>query len=504
LQCSYVNRAGVGDFLGEALSLSSLTRLSLFDSIPLFNTGVVTALRAAFSVFQLPEDFQKINRLLSALAHVWWRRHKEPKHGASADDNGYLLPDSSLETETSGSELRVCLTSLDSLAQLMFSTIMLHWFMHGDGSSDKREMSCTQWMTLNCGLGDRGGDIPLRIQESIYNVINEGFLQELALTSAKDKAWHLDEDEVHWERFAGATTKNHGSNAGHSYAVDGGTASPQSTSWQSALASCATLEGWAQHNPIGAQIMNNNLPSSMSEVPFSLSAPMPGVQFSSGENQVDSVMNEVIRSEFLFLKPRQGAKIWLSLCGSLLFFWGGISSSGSSSAMPHMFLDLMNTQVRSRALPKPEASDMHATLIPSTTDNGNATVVTLVSAPRLPPSRPSPGKSGSGARSPRAATCDLDREGKPCITVVHLLPDGRWQELHLTRLELRFPNAAEAEAWAGHLSMPAPKPTVDPIEAAYTNAAEDLQSWQARISDECIEIDVDDIKDSLLLPADDL
>jgi hypothetical protein len=37
------------------------------------------------------------------------------------------------------------------------------------------------------------------------------------------------------------------------------------------------------------------------------------------------------------------------------------------------------------------------------------------------------------------------------LTVVHLLPDGRWQEIKLVRLELQFATQADSEAWARRL-----------------------------------------------------
>merc|ERR1712146_829189 len=40
------------------------------------------------------------------------------------------------------------------------------------------------------------------------------------------------------------------------------------------------------------------------------------------------------------------------------------------------------------------------------------------------------------------------------LSVLHLLPDGRWQELHLGSLELQFESEAEAQRWNAHLSVP--------------------------------------------------
>merc|ERR1712060_204416 len=53
------------------------------------------------------------------------------------------------------------------------------------------------------------------------------------------------------------------------------------------------------------------------------------------------------------------------------------------------------------------------------------------------------------------------------VNIVLLLPDGRWQELNLNKLELRAPTAAELGLWSTHLiaasqgkvARPAQKPS---------------------------------------------
>jgi len=52
-----------------------------------------------------------------------------------------------------------------------------------------------------------------------------------------------------------------------------------------------------------------------------------------------------------------------------------------------------------------------------------------------------------GERSPQAGKAPSTAP----VTIVLLLPDGRWQELNLQKLELRVPTAAELGTWSTHL-----------------------------------------------------
>merc|ERR1719424_545206 len=77
----------VGSFLGEAFSLSHTIRLEFINSVVLQNTGVVSALARVFHMLQLPDDLQKINRLVHGVARIWWRQHErmvKDQHGPAA------------------------------------------------------------------------------------------------------------------------------------------------------------------------------------------------------------------------------------------------------------------------------------------------------------------------------------------------------------------------------------------------------------------------------------
>ena len=54
--CGQVDIKQVGNFLGEAFSLSHTIRLEFLNSVVLQNTGVVSALIQVFHMLQLPDD----------------------------------------------------------------------------------------------------------------------------------------------------------------------------------------------------------------------------------------------------------------------------------------------------------------------------------------------------------------------------------------------------------------------------------------------------------------
>merc|ERR1712139_489273 len=85
---------------------------------------------------------------------------------------------------------------------------------------------------------------------------------------------------------------------------------------------------------------------------------------------------------------------------------------------------------------------------------------------------------------------------EPLIAVIHLFPDGRWQELQLSRLELEFPTEAEAALWAKHLRGPS-REAQDNLELidcrdSYGDA---VRAWQSKMANEVAEADLADIKE---------
>lgn len=432
------SRSHVGAFLGEAFSLSSLVRLSIFDTIPLVDTGVVSALKRTFSIFQLPEDFQKINRLLVTVAHVWWRQHTPPIDARQSGLSGG--PGRMKSPELCGCELKARLINHEGFSQLLFSTVLLHWYMYADGKSGKREFPFKLWEQLNCGLGAGGSNLPSSLQKRIYEILDKGFINELALASPNEEATnssmsHRDGDQ---------SDKDGGS-------PDEGAGLPKLALSKldvshSILAPCASLEGWVQHRPFSAH-PSSDLPSEVSEVPFS--SPDGFVHLASPRTMhmpPDNIMGDAMGMEPSFLRPPTGGQTWLSLCSSLLFFWENASQVGPSNALPHTVIDLRMTEYCYKSVSPKTSRLMDDSVIVLTGSFKSPVTRALQSIQEL-----AVGEQKEPPNTSRPTWMPPDRE--PLISVIHLLPDGRWQELHLSRLELRFPSALEASRWAEQFDL---------------------------------------------------
>lgn len=171
LKCREVDKDRAGEFMGESLSVCHLLRFGLLDSFPLMHTGVIGALTVAFRLFRMPGDLEKVHRLVNSVAVVWWRKHSslsEPCEEPLSEEIGGLL-------------LSRCVGSAEALSQLMLSTVMLHWFLHGDAEfpSPGRRMSLAEWACLNAGLGE----LPERLQAPIYARVAPGPIPELMVGS---------------------------------------------------------------------------------------------------------------------------------------------------------------------------------------------------------------------------------------------------------------------------------------------------------------------------------
>lgn len=202
LQFGSHSRVQLGSFLGEALSLSKLLRFSVFDSIPLLYTGVLSSLSEAFMVLQLPEDLQKIDRIVRSLAYVWWRKHRAlgETYGETGNpvsraferktEPRQPLPvmwmgDTSRQPEFAGLELMQYLASSDVLCQLMLSTVLLHWYVHNNDNvgAPPRHLPFETWMALNRGIELGGADVPGHVQRRIYDDVCGRFRRELSLAT---------------------------------------------------------------------------------------------------------------------------------------------------------------------------------------------------------------------------------------------------------------------------------------------------------------------------------
>mmetsp|Transcript_34809 Transcript_34809/g.100028 ORF Transcript_34809/g.100028 Transcript_34809/m.100028 type:complete len:789 (-) Transcript_34809:74-2440(-) len=175
-----IDPARLGEFLGEELSMSETLRLAFMDSMDLFNTGVVGALYRAFRHIHAPRNFGKMDRLTTAVAHMWWRAH-DALDDVSDDEEGLRSPPAPEPgCELRGLHLRQHLHSVEGLQRLMFSTVMLYWALHGSkmavpmtANVSKDHLSLHGWLNMNLGIEVHGSEVPECVLEGIYLALIE-------------------------------------------------------------------------------------------------------------------------------------------------------------------------------------------------------------------------------------------------------------------------------------------------------------------------------------------
>jgi len=487
-------RVALGGFLGEAFSLCTLIRFSVFDSMPLLHTGVLAALSRAFSVVQLPEDLMKIDRLVRGLAHVWWRKHKALAEGLTenpspAQQQQLALQqqryqvlslqggtaDSGEMPELAGLELWQYLAGSDALCQLMLSTVLLHWLVHANGTGPGRPMPVEDWMALNRGIEGSGGDVPEHIQRRIHFLVCKRFRLELTLAhpssqsppsspspsagsgapvvkttapplpasadsaaAARLATAIAERAAVAAEQAAEVAAAAAAAAAFYSTSLPGttmaqrqsGASNPPSPQRPGApvLSSCAIAEGWVQ-------LLDGVLPCPESPAREGVSerTSMPGIaqgfalsndrsgaqgdQRRSGEAAVARA-SAAAASAAAALKVPVGeggaveGAVWASLCSIFLFF--SVSNGTDASSAPYVMADARNLHVANV--------------------NSESLTISLEAIP-----------GREGQRTP--------------MTWVLLLPDGRWQEVYLARVDFKVGSAQDLQHWVSNLvQWPANQP----------------------------------------------
>eukprot|EP00435_Cladocopium_sp_Y103_P028506 s1949_g7.t1 len=197
IRSARLNPLQVASFLGEDFSLAKILRMEFLNAVCLVETGIVSALRIGLEGLQMPQDLQKMHRLLGSLSEVWWRQQLRAARNASLakkrggtsqrseevlDETTPQALDEAVEatlSEIKGASLRAVLPSINSLHQLFFSTVMLHWNLHSSTLPASQKLTFEAWLALN-----RSGtkeDVPEWLLESVYNTISRASIRELSL-----------------------------------------------------------------------------------------------------------------------------------------------------------------------------------------------------------------------------------------------------------------------------------------------------------------------------------
>jgi hypothetical protein len=431
LRRSKVDIKQVGSFLGEAFSLSHTIRLEFVNSVVLQNTGVVSALARVFHMLQLPDDLQKINRLIHGVARIWWRQHerlvKDMNGQAPALRPGDKGQGQGLPEELTGLELKQYLSSSDVLHQLMFSTVLLHWYIHKDGNGgQKREMDFSVWKKMNQGIEAGSIDVPDHVQQRVHAIVTRSFTLELAVATPNCR-----------HRGDAAGGPDEGGGPGDAWSSIVASERPQSP----LLSGSAALEGWSQivgggfpkpPGLTGGQIVTYKQVSNIfSEVTSSSGVKKNPLGYAEGPggHQHGGAPGGGGPSQFKLPGGQEGGVgsrredfAWLSICYTLLLF-----SASPIVGAPYAFVELQRVTVSNK--------------------QSDTLTISLEGAQDLEDHDAD--LAAAGGRSSSTA------EGKTMSTpvvIVLLLPDGRWQELNLPKLDLRVQSAAEFEMWIAHLT----------------------------------------------------
>jgi len=431
LRRSKVDIKQVGAFLGEAFSLSHTIRLEFINSVVLQNTGVVSALIQVFHMLQLPDDLQKINRLVHGVARIWWRQHermlkdmmgimsngstKKPGVRPGAGAAPGQTPQLHLAEELRGLELKQYLTSSDALHQIMFSTVLLHWYIYKDGTGPRRDLDYKLWKKLNEGLESGGSDVPEHVQLQIHALIEKAFIPELSVASVGTRSPS--------ETVGGPG----GPDAGGGHGPGDGLATEKPR--PSLLGVYTALEGWAQMvgggfprppGMTGVQTVTYKQVSNIfSEITHSTSGLPRSPLGTTGESALNGPAPQT--GELAPTSSRRDDFTWLSLCYTLLFF----------GASPHLGAPYAFVELRKIA-------------VAGVDEESN--ILSLAGAPEIE-EQEAELAAVSGDDSPT-----LRNTNSAPVAIVLLLPDGRWQELSLQKLDLRLPDATQLSAWSTHLT----------------------------------------------------
>ena len=102
--------------------------------MPLLHTSVADALVLAIRAFKLPSYLEKVHALVCSVAVDWWWKHRTmqvEEAPAAGESGGKPCVDAGGigGGDLAGLGLLQCVGGPDVVAQLTFSTAMLHWLM---------------------------------------------------------------------------------------------------------------------------------------------------------------------------------------------------------------------------------------------------------------------------------------------------------------------------------------------------------------------------------------
>lgn len=435
LRSGEASRQRVGNFLGSTLSLCPLIRFGIFDSMALLHTGVVSALVLAFHAMQMPEDLQMIDRLVRGVALVWWRKHRcaSGHHARNPNDAQDCC---SNDGELVGWDLLQYLASSDVLSQLMFSTVLLHWFIHGNGRGHRRELSIQAWIALNRGIENGGRDVPDHVQTRIHAMIVQQFIPQLALAplahgslcSSDDSEGTVDGNagpmddhsqgcnfDVHLPDATSGTTEDRREPCNVATDLEDDCQSTPPSAPTSVIAMHAAIESWAQ-------VLNGSVPWPSEEIGMCSGGLPEASDFPHNGGSADLVDAGGPGS------PEEGF-VWASLCYVLIFF--AVHPAADAHGAPHAVVDARRTRI----------ADV----------DSRAFIITLEGTP---PASSCLGEDEDAVSNQGDDVNEKEVQARAApLVLVLLLPDGRWREVLIPQLQLKLSTFEEMQSWVAKLTQ---------------------------------------------------
>lgn len=441
----------IGNFLGESFSLSQTLRLEFINSVKFRGTSVVTGLSKVFKLLRIPPDLQKIDRLVHGVATIWWRQHDKLSREQDELGSNFNLEvgvDDSEFTkggngELSSFSLKQYLGGPDTLYQLMFSAIMLHWNLYApapsaqDGSRPVQSaqvperINMEEWLHLNKGLEADGGDVPTTVLQRTFDAIRKSFVPQLAIRTQNSRPKP--------PRTAGAPL---GSSTADSDAVPGERAS---LNQGGLLSNLCIVEGWAlslgqslSKSPVaGATTRSAFVQNIFSEATTSANLPpdlSPRTQTCGGFGKPEGVPwgpsspwhgdPDTTQSGLFGMSSQDD--VWLSVCGTVLLL------SVSPDEAPYAFVDMRKAYAfRSGEGANAAVGSSNSSLVITLTGCNHVEAELFGTA-----SRTTNGKSEKPVSARTGGL--LGASALKPLAVVFLLPDGRWQECPTTQLDFQL------------------------------------------------------------------
>lgn len=391
LQCDLLDLAQIGNFLGEPFSLSRTLCLELMNSVEFRGTSVVSGLAKAFMLMQIPPDFQKIDRLVHTVAQIWWRQHRKAeseKEQRNADcSDNDDAPSEPEETATLNSQT---LRRHLSNQETLYQLMFSVVMLHRN---------------IHGSIGGSGDECEERVSMTKWLELNRGlgppgsllpqFLDSLyKIVSSTFIPQLAIRDPPCSTRLA---TRPEHSLVRFFAKAEGWVTVPSFSSATSAIAHAVEgteIVGLFSETVAGDRRSGNRDVRGAIRSP----APPPSIKVESGP-----------------------VPTWMSLCYTLLLF----SSSCSLGDAPYAFVHL--PQVRVEA------------------GRRDPTKLSLVGNPDSVTSEEEPNKNGGFSKVERSAP------RRPHVVVVFLLPDGRWQDFRLPRLDIQTKSEADFLEWKTHI-----------------------------------------------------